>query len=92
MTLSSVARVALPRPKGTRRSSRVTLAIAMHPRQLEELRARAKRASMSLQAYVVALLASDDEDLADEAWLRTAPQRRKLGRARTLSWLEEPKA
>lgn len=56
-------RVALPRPKGTRATSRVDLTISMHPRKLEELEARAAAASMSLTAYVGALLDSDNEDV-----------------------------
>jgi hypothetical protein len=42
--------VALPRPKGTRASSRVELAITMHPRELARLEERAAAASMSLRA------------------------------------------
>jgi len=57
-------RVALPRPKGTRASSRVELSITMHPRELRELEARASSRSMSLTAYVRALLESDADDVA----------------------------
>lgn len=55
--------VALPRPRGTRASSRVALTITMHPRELAALERRAAGASMSLRAYVLALLESDAEDL-----------------------------
>lgn len=57
------ARVAIPRPKGTRATSRATLTITMHPRELEALEGRARAASMSLTAYVRALLESDREDV-----------------------------
>jgi len=72
------ARVSLPRPKGTRASSRATLTVSMHPRELEELRARAAAASMSLTAYVSALLASDADDLP----AASVPGRR-------INWLED---
>lgn len=64
-------RVALPRPKGTRASSRAELSITMHPRELLELEARARSRSMSITAYVRALLASDADDVAPPA----APRR-----------------
>jgi hypothetical protein len=57
-------RVTIPRPRGTRASSRVELSITMHPRDLEELASRARSRSMSLTSYVRALLASDAEDVA----------------------------
>jgi hypothetical protein len=72
------ATVALPRPKGLQRI-RATLAITMHPRQLVELEQRAAAASMSLTAYVAALLASDGDDVAPRRrdpkinWLEDAP-------------------
>lgn len=56
--------VALPRPKGTRATSRASLTITMHPRELAELERRAAAASMSLTGYVAALLASDADDIA----------------------------
>lgn len=55
--------IALPRPKGTRSTSRVAVTLTMHPRQLAALEARAKAASMSPTAYVAALLESDAEDV-----------------------------
>lgn len=55
--------VKLPTPKGRRRALRVTLAISMHPSQLEALRARARHCEMSLTGYVAALLDSDAEDV-----------------------------
>lgn len=55
--------IALPRPKGTRASSRVAVVLTMHPRELRELEDRAARASMSLTAYVKALLDSDGDDV-----------------------------
>lgn len=57
------ARVALPRPKGTRPGRRATLTITMHPRTLKLLEERARGASMSLTRYVTALLESDAEDV-----------------------------
>jgi hypothetical protein len=57
-------RVAIPRPKGTRATSRAELSITMHPRELEELAARARSRSMTLTGYVRALLASDPDDVA----------------------------
>jgi hypothetical protein len=72
------ATVALPRPKGLQRI-RATLSITMHPRQLVELEQRAAAASMSLTAYVAALLASDGDDVAPRRrdpkinWLEDAP-------------------
>jgi hypothetical protein len=71
--------VALPRPKGTRATSRASLTITMHPRELAELERRAAAASMSLRAYVVALLASDADDVA--------PAR---NRDPKVNWLEDP--
>lgn len=63
MTRTKPVRVALPRPKGTRATSRVALTVTMHPRDLERLKARAAAVSMSLTAYVGALLESDAEDV-----------------------------
>lgn len=57
-------RVTIPRPKGTRATSRVELSITMHPSKLEELATRARTRSMSLTAYVIALLDSDADDVA----------------------------
>lgn len=57
-------RVALPRPRGTRATSRVELLVSMHPRRMAQLVERAAAASMSLTAYVDALLASDGDDVA----------------------------
>lgn len=71
------ARVALPRPKGTRKTSRVVLTITMHPARLAVLRARADAASMSLTAYVDALLDSDGSEVA--------PQTRNP----KINWLED---
>lgn len=57
-------RVALPRPKGTRKTSRVAVTITMHPARLAVLEARAAAASMSLTAYLDALLDSDGSEVA----------------------------
>jgi len=87
--------VALPRPKGTRATSRVALTITMHPRRLEQIEQRAAAASMSLTAYVDALLESDGEDVAPRRdpkvnWLEdnsgaTVARRCELGVAERLS-------
>jgi hypothetical protein len=56
-------RISLPRRPRARASSRVSLTISMHPHELAALRSRAAAVSMSLTAYVAALLASDAEDV-----------------------------
>lgn len=53
--------IKLPRPPRT--SARIRVTLVMHPKQLAELEAKARAASMSLTAYFAALLASDDEDV-----------------------------
>lgn len=73
-------RVSLPRPRRT--SSRAELVIVMHPAELDELIERARDRSMSLTAYVVSLLASDEEDIpaADprQLSLLAAPERPRV--------------
>lgn len=56
---SRTLRVSLPRPKGTRRTSRAVLTVSMHPAQLAAIRACAIAASMSPTAYLGAVLFSD---------------------------------
>lgn len=58
-------RVRLPRPKGARKGTTAQLVLTMHPRQLAAIEARARATSMSLTAYVLALLDSDLEDIRD---------------------------
>lgn len=62
-TVRPRVRVQLPRPRGTRSTSRVELLITMHPSELVRLKQRAAAASMSLTGYVSALLESDREDV-----------------------------
>lgn len=75
--------VKLPTPKGRRRALRMTLAITMHPSQLDALRARARHCEMSLTGYVAALLDSDAEDV----WTPPTIEATKGGRAKARAGL-----
>lgn len=69
--------IAFRRPKGTR--ARASLTITMHAGELAELERRAARASLSLTAYVRALLLESD---ADDLPASSRPKPR-------INWLED---
>ncbi len=89
MKARASVRVSLPRPKGTRRTSRAELVILMHPRKLAALQARARAVGMSLTAYVGALLDSDGEDVPEIAAATDRVIQRELAKHRRPSLLRE---